>query len=368
MQTRILICANSYFYLRNFRERTIRALVSEGYDVTIAAFGSRNDWAGLRGANFICRHENSFYVLLSIVCYIVRNRDVCVLSFTPIMNALLSSLRFVISFQLYVNISGRGVLASFTGLRQVIGRFIESTICKADYIFFQNRADFLHYSQLSESVVRKSQVIPGSGVDITRFQPPANYLKRRKIIYSGRLLVDKGVNIFIDAAELFKAMNPNTDIFFEIYGQHVNNSRYIDLLEYEHIFHKGNVRYCGFTSDVPSVLENTLCVCLPSRYAEGTPRSLLEGLAAGCLIVTGNTPGCMDTVNCGKNGWAVDVSIEYNLQVKKLAEIFIQISHLSEQSLASMGRHSRDIAVTKYDERLAIEPYLELIRARRSLC
>ena len=118
----------------------------------------------------------------------------------------------------------------------------------------------------------------------------------------GRLLTEKGINEFIQAATEIKRSSLSAR--FAILGQVDSNPASIKLSElYKHV-ETGAVEYWGETDDVRPYLAKSSVFVLPS-YREGLPRSTLEAMATGRTIITTDVPGCRDTVISGENGLIV---------------------------------------------------------------
>lgn len=360
-RSKILITANSWFYIYNFRASTIKMLVEEGYSVTIFAFDigviSIEDSVEVK-----LGQEKPYRSFLGLYRFLKKNPDLIVLSFNPIVNYLFSLLRKYFRFKLIVNVSGRGALVNFSSFKKQMALHIENAICSADYIFFQNNGDRKYYSLLDKNVLSKSEVIAGSGVDLRRFKRKASHRHKRKVVFLGRLLKEKGAGVFIDAALRFQKNTNSNNLEFELYGAHKNNNRFISLKRYASALNGTLIKYHGETDDVSSVLAECTCVCLPTRYGEGTPKSLLEGLASECLLITSDLPGCSGTIRGGNNGWMLNTTQDENAQINDLSGIFDVLSKLSDEKIAEMGRTSRELAEMFYDERFILKSYLRQIR------
>jgi glycosyltransferase involved in cell wall biosynthesis len=111
------------------------------------------------------------------------------------------------------------------------------------------------------------------------------------------------------------------------------------------------------TDDVRPFVEKSHCIILPSFYREGTPRSILEGLAMGRPIITTDMPGCRTTVIDGENGYIVP-----SQDVDSLEEKMKQIMKLDYSDLTRMGVRSRQLAEDKFDEKIVIQKYIEAIK------
>ena len=150
-----------------------------------------------------------------------------------------------------------------------------------------------------ESIAR----IKGAGVDLEKFsyqqQPPAPI----KVIMVSRMLRDKGVEEFVQAARLIN--ETKSEVQFLLVGEaDQGNPTSISRKQLENWNQDGSVNWLGARTDVAELLTSCHIACLPS-YREGLPKSLIEAAAAGRPIVTTDVPGCREVVTEGVNGFLV---------------------------------------------------------------
>lgn len=249
--------------------------------------------------------------------------------------------------EVYAMITGMGYL--FTGetpkqrlLRAVARRLYRFALRRTEAVFFQNPDDRALFTDLGilDGDVRPVMV-NGSGVHMERFPvaplpdgPPV-------FLVIARLLGDKGIVEFADAAEWLKARYPEAR--FQILGPHDPNLPHaVPAAMVEAWRSSPAVELLGHQRDVRPFIEQAHVYVLPS-YREGTPRSVLEAMSMGRPIVTTDAPGCRETVVEGENGFLVPPRT-----VEPLAdamERFIRDPAL----IARMGARSRAIAEEKYD-------------------
>ncbi|MGK5090828.1 glycosyltransferase family 4 protein [Deltaproteobacteria bacterium TL4] len=207
-------------------------------------------------------------------------------------------------------------------------------------IFFQNSDDLQLFQNLNLVLPGQSQIINGSGIDLEYFPftPP---LKHPVIfLMISRLLAEKGVREYIDAAKIIKRKYPDTS--FRLIGPLLVGSREISLEQVQQWEKDQYIEYLGETPDVRPFISQVNVYVLPS-YREGTPRTVLEAMAMGRPIITTDVPGCRETVIDGENGFLVPVK---DAQALALAmEKLIQNPEL----IAVMGQKSRTLAEQKYD-------------------
>ncbi len=208
-------------------------------------------------------------------------------------------------------------------------------------VFFQNPDDETLFHQLGLLPANiSSVVVNGSGVNVVQF--PVHPLPggAPSFLMIARLLGDKGVREYAEAACRIKRANP--DVRFQLVGWIDSNPDAIAQSELDAWVADGALEFLGKLDDVrPAIAASTVYV-LPS-YREGTPRTVLEAMAMGRPIITTDAPGCRETVIDGDNGFLVPVQ-----SVDALVEAMLKF--IEDPALAQrMGRRSRRIAEDKYD-------------------
>ena len=222
----------------------------------------------------------------------------------------------------------------------------------ADKVFFQNSDDqklFLDKRLVDENSV---DTIPGSGIDLSRFQP-VTFKRNEKFTFLliSRLITDKGVLEFVDAVKKLKA--DGVDAQFQILGaMDPLHKRGIKLDLIAEWINSGTIEYLGTTDDVRQFIENADCIVLPS-YREGTPRTLLEAASSCKPIIATDVPGCNNVVEHNFNGLLCKIK-----DADDLAEKMKQMATLGDETLRTFGMNGRFKMESQYDESLVINKYL----------
>ncbi|MBL3554919.1 MULTISPECIES: glycosyltransferase family 4 protein [Marinobacter] len=225
-------------------------------------------------------------------------------------------------------------------LRKLVQRLYRFGLAKSRKVFFQNPDDEELFRKLDLlPVAVPSCVVNGSGVDVTEYSvAPLPY--RPSFLLIARLLGDKGVREYAEAARLVKAQCPLAS--FKLVGWVDDNPDAIGQHELDEWINTGALEFLGKLADVRPAIEACSVYVLPS-YREGTPRTVLEAMAMGRPVITTDAPGCRETVIDGDNGFLVPVQA-----IDELASAMIRF--IEEQALITrMGRRSREIAEEKYD-------------------
>ena len=170
----------------------------------------------------------------------------------------------------------------------------------------------------------------------------------------GRLLREKGVYEYIEAAKKIKEQNKNVQ--FMIVGNTDKNPGSIPLEEIEIWSNKGIIKWIKFARDVRPYLHKASVFVLPSYYREGLPRVIQEAMAIGRPIITCDSVGCRETVENGKNGYLVNVRDPNDL-VSKM-NIFIN----NRELIKKMGFQSRLMAEQRFDQNFINNVFLKNIK------
>lgn len=187
-------------------------------------------------------------------------------------------------------------------LRRILARLLNRS---HSLTIVQNPED---QSALERSGVsaRRLRLIRGAGVDLRMFCPIAPPPEPICIMLVARMLWDKGVGEFVEAARRLTEAGVNAR--FVLVGEpDPANPASVPESRLRAWHGRHGVEWWGRRDDMPAVLHAAHIACLPSSYGEGLPKSLLEAAACGLPIVTTDTPGCRDVVRDGVNGLLVPV-------------------------------------------------------------
>lgn len=219
-------------------------------------------------------------------------------------------------------------------------RLYKTAMRQSSAAFFQNPDDleeFKRFGLMPKSV--RPVMINGSGVDTDHFSR-APLPDATSFLLIARLLADKGIREFVDAARIVRNRFPGTR--FRLAGWLEAHPSAIRESELRSWIDEGVVSYLGELDDVRPALAECRIYVLPS-YREGTPRTVLEAMSTGRPVITTHAPGCRETVRDGVNGYLVPVR-----DVEQLARAMMRF--LEQPDLAAtMGGEARRVAEDKYD-------------------
>lgn len=364
----VAITANTSWYLYNFRKNTILSLIEQGYKViAIAPEDQYSVKLSELGCEYIDVHidqggTNPIKDLQTLFSFykIYKNKNMnVVLNFTPKNNIYSTLAAYFNGAKSINNIAGLGVLFINESLTSKIARFLyKISQSKASKLFFQNEDDRALFIEKKITTNVPTDRLPGSGVDLSRFiLTPAPDDGHVKFLLIARMLYDKGIQQYVDAARSLKAIYGDK-VEFQLLGfLDVNNPSAISSTDMQAWVDEGIVNYLGVSDNVEQDIAKSDCMVLPSYYREGVPKSLLEAGAMGKPIVTTDNVGCRETVDDGVNGYLCELRSSESL-AEKLA-LIINMTH--EQRLA-MGQKSRDKIQNEFDEKIVIKKYLDAIK------
>ncbi len=219
-------------------------------------------------------------------------------------------------------------------------------------VFFQNQED--HDLFLSHGLLRDTPttVLPGSGMDTTRFTfSPLPEPVPFTFVMIARLLGDKGVREYVQAAERVRAVHP--DCRFLLIGPHgASNCTAITEAEVQRWQAAGVIEALGEQGDVRPFLEQSHVLVLPS-YREGMPRTVLEAAAMGRPAIVSDVPGCRQAVMAGKTGWLCEVK-----SADSLAQRMEKCIAMPQVELQAAGKAARARIEQEFDERIVVEAAL----------
>jgi glycosyltransferase involved in cell wall biosynthesis len=357
--------ANTDWNIANFRSGQIRALQRAGYELVVIATrdpaadirmqqlgveripirierSGLNPWADLK---LLARYRN----------LLKRLRPAAYLGYTIKPNVYGSWAATSLGIPAIPNVSGLGTAFIRNGaLQQIVMKLYRAGFRRAPVVFFQNDEDRQLF--VDRRLVRDEQarVVPGSGVDLERFKPRPAVGGPPVFLLIGRLLRDKGVGEFVEAARLVRRDLP--DARFQLLGPiDPANRTAITQAQVDSWVREGIVENLGTTDDVRPYIAAATAIVLPS-YREGLPRSLLEGGAMERPLIATNVPGCRQVVEEGVNGYLCTVGDPDSLAtcMKRLAEL------PGEQRLA-MGREARRRVQERFSEEFVIQAYLDVL-------
>jgi glycosyltransferase involved in cell wall biosynthesis len=350
-----ILFANTDWYLYNFRLELAFALKQAGYQVVLMSpdgeYRGKLEQAGFRWLELPLsrRGTNPFLELLDLykIWQVYRHEKPDIVHHFTIKCVLYgsSAARLAGISNIINSIEGLGYIFIAQGkrvnmLRQLV-LFWYRMILKDTRVVFLNQDDQAFF--LKEHLVnaQNGALIPGSGVDIDRFSPQRREDGRDPlVVLAGRMLFDKGVAEYVEAARLLKQAGVRGR--FALVGNvDSGNPAAISLETIESWQREGLIEWWGWRSDMEEVYHQASIVCLPS-YREGLPKMLIEAGACGLPLVVTDIPGCREVVEDGKNGFLVPP--RDSLALANALQKLLETPELRRQ----MGAHSRHLVLERF--------------------
>lgn len=370
---RFVFFANTDWYLYNFRLSTALRLKAEGAEVTMLSppgeFGARFEQHGIRWLTLPMDRASlnplrETLTLRRLVEVLKAEQPDLLHNFTVkcavygAMAAQMARIPAVVNA-----VAGMGYVFSSDSLQARALRPLVSALMRATLgrghsrVILQNPDDAEAMASSRLVPPQKIRLIRSSGVNLERFQPVVRRAQDGaplRVLLAARLLWEKGLREFVEAAALLKGQGRNIE--FLIAGTpDPGNPRSVTAAEARAWHELGVVNWLGHVDDMPSLLRSADAMVLPSYYREGVPKSLIEGAACGLAIVTTDLPGCREVVaRDGIDGLHVEPR-----SAQSLAAVLARLDD-DRALLRKLGDNARERALLHFDERMVIEKTLEV--------
>lgn len=260
--------------------------------------------------------------------------------------------------EMYSMVTGLGYVYAVDTFKTKILRIICGIGYKVAFkynkkVIFQNQDDIDEFVRRKYLKADKCEKVDGSGVNMERFKRN-NLPEGNVFLMVSRILKQKGVKEYFEAAKIVKEKYPETEFLYVGAEDKTQLAFNLNEVRKEYL-DSGIINYCGESNDVPSYIARTTAFVLPSYYREGVPRTLLEALAMGRPIITTDTVGCRETVKDGVNGFLVPVKDH-----KALADKMVyMIEH--RQELEKMSEESYEYCKKRFDVNIINKRMLEIM-------
>jgi glycosyltransferase involved in cell wall biosynthesis len=363
---RITLVCNTAWAIYTYRQGLIRALAARGVEVTVLAPRDRTfDLLTAMGCRCIdlpvaskgTNPRDDLRTLWALFRHYRSIRPDIVFHYTIKPN---------IYGSIAAKLAGVKSVAITTGLGYVfIQHSRAAQVAKMLYrfafrfpreVWFLNRDDKAAFVDQNLLVhPERARLLHGEGIDLDQFGfTPLSDTAHFDFILIGRLMWDKGVGEYVEAARRLRARYPQAR--FQLLGPvGVDNPSAITRAEVAAWEQEGIIEYLGEAHDVRPFIAAANCVVLPS-YREGVPRTLMEASAMGRPIVATDVPGCREVVAHGVNGLLCELR-----DAGSLADRLAQMLDMSGEARRAMGERGRQKVMAEFDERVVINQYKDLV-------
>ena len=354
-----------------FRKELIEEIINSGYEMLISCpdgekfelmkhleYRYDDPVIDRRGTNIIADLKLFIHYFMLFLKY----KPSVVLTYTAKPNVYAGIAAYLLRIPVISNVTGFGSVLNEGGFVQklVMGMF-RFSFRRSACVMFQNSTN-MKLAEESGMVKGEHKLIPGSGVNTERYplQPypdGGNGKDGEKVVfnYIGRILHDKGVDDYIEAAKRIKADYPNTE--FNMLGfiepTEIHYEKLLSELEEKDI-----VKYRGSQKDIKPFVAASHATIHPSTYGEGMSNVLLESASSGRPIISTDNPGCQETFVDGKTGF-----IYHGGDVDALCEQIKKFLALPNEERKAMGEKGREYIKASFSREKVIEAYLEKINA-----
>jgi len=363
---KVMLLGNHAFVIYNFRKELIQQLLKDGYEVYLSM--PYDDDKVPKMINWGCkfietnvdrRGTNPIKDLSLIKHYLQilkKYKPDIVLTYTIKPNLYGGIACSLLKIPYLTNITGLG--SGFKKpniLKKILVILYKLGLKKSSKIFFQNTND--EKILLTNGIVKSEhEVIPGSGVNLEEYTlKPLPKTGEIRFIFVGRIMKDKGIEEYLNAAKEIKKIvgkKARFDVIGFVEHTEIDLSKKIDFYDKE-----GIIRYLGYQSNIKPFIEDIHCLIQPSQGGEGISNVLLEAGAMGRILLASNIPGCKETIENGKNGYTFEVK-----NYKSLVEMIKKIIIKDENELTMFNMHSRKKIEEEFDRTIVINKYLNEIK------
>ena len=381
---KIILFANTEWYLFNFRLSLAKALQNLGHEVLLISppgeYGARLQALGFRWQALPMDRKSLNPLqelrLLAYLCRLYRHEQPALVHHFTIKCVVYGSIAALLArVPARVNaVAGMGYVFTNQALKARLLRPVVRGLMrlvlngKGARLILQNNDDVAAFAQAGLARPELTRLVMGSGVDLTRFTPRLpikqteqvgqvgqagqviHHAQPSRVLLAARLLWDKGIAEYVEAARQLKAKG--LPIRFLLAGApDPGNPAAIAQATLDGWQAEGLIELLGQVSDMAALFATVDVVVLPS-YREGLPKSLIEAAACALPLVTTDAPGCREVVTHEVNGLIVPVK-----NAPALADA-IERLHLSPSWARKLGQAARARALREFDERIVIRQTL----------
>jgi glycosyltransferase involved in cell wall biosynthesis len=365
---KIILVSNTSWYLYNFRLSIIKLFIEQGFEVIcIGNYDEYSEKLKQNGAKFIKsslenkgKNPINDYRYFSFLFKVYKQLNPAfIFHYTIKPNIYGSMAAKKAGIPSIAIVSGAGhAFKKENLLNNVARKLYTKAATSCDEMWFVNKEDQQLFKEQKITRFVKTKVLPGEGINTDIFKRdeiyPANNSKFTFLL-SGRMLWDKGIGIYVEAARIIKKKYPDTKFqllgFIDNLSPSAINKEQIDAWVKENI-----IEYLGSTDNVKSFLNKINCFVLPSYYKEGVPKSLLEAASLEIPLIATDNVGCREVVTDGYNGFLCKIK-----DCNSLAEKMELMINMPKKDLITMGVNSRKKVMAQFHENLVLNYYKEVL-------
>lgn len=369
MRPKILYVVNVDWFFLSHRLPIAISAQNSGFEVHIACQFTEKG-SDIRNHNFIL-HEipldrSGTSVLKEIKTFLaihslirkIKPEIIRAITIKPVLYSGIASRFYKVAR--IASISGLGFVFIAEGFKEKIIKSVVVLLCKLALtrkktkVIFQNSSDKSLFIKQNIIIEKDSIIVRGSGVDLNKclVQPEPAGVPVFALL--ARLLIDKGVIEFVEAAKLLKSKGVHCRMI--LVGDTDENPQSVTSGQIKQWQNDGLIEYWGFTSDVKGTYAKCNVAVLPS-YREGLPKSLIEAAACGRAVITTDVPGCRDSIIANETRQLVP--LKNPLALADAIKILCNDQELRKRFGASGRQH----AESEFDINAVVQQHVMLYRS-----
>lgn len=351
---KILIATNHSYMLWRFRKELIEALAKDHEVVLSMPFvGHEDDFKGMglrcidtpidrRGIDFV----NDMKLIRTYRRMLDEVRPDTVITYSIKPNIYLGRLCRKRGISYFTNVQGLGTAFEKPILSKVVSLMYRGALRSVGRVFFENSENAEYFTDRGMIPKEKATVLPGAGVNTDEYPyvEPAGDRSVCSFLFVGRLMKEKGVDEFFDAARQIKK-EFGEKVRFDVVGFMEDDYE----TQVETLTKEGTIVFHGFRTDVLPYYVASDCVVLPS-YHEGMSNVLLEGASVGRALITSDIPGCREAVTDGTSGYLCRPK-----DTDSLCDAIRRFADLDPDARREMGLMGRRLVTEVFDKHRVVE-------------
>ena len=364
-----LLFANTDWFMYNFNNQLIRSLMDAGHEVLVVVpdgpyighlskIGCRVIVAPLKRKSINPVVE--LFFLHWLFRLFRREKPDIVHNFTLKCVLWGSLAALTVRVPMRVNeLTGLGFVFTSNSVKAKLIRLVVYLLFRitlkgiGNHLLTLNMDDHNRFKSLKWLHPCKVHLVLGAGIDCCRFHPskalPTSVFQ---VLLPARMLWDKGVREFVEAAKVLKARGVRAELLLAG-NTDSGNPTAVPEQQLTEWSASRVVSWLGHIDDIAELYRTVQVVVLPS-YREGLPTSLTEAAAFGHPLIATDVPGCRDVVSDGVNGFLIPV-----MDYEALADAIFKL-YVNRDLCDRFGSASRKLAEEKFDEKIIIKQRLAI--------
>ena len=353
----LVLHANTSWYVKRFYSELVQALLEDGHQVSVIVpdtehklehLGIKVHILPMKRAGTNPYHDALYYMRL--VRLLRHIKPTALLNFTVKPNIYGGMAAARLRIPAINTISGIGSSLLGRGPVFYVVRQLYRAASRSTTNVYLNKSDMAFFAELGVRA-EKQIMIPGAGVNLEEFKRSSPPTSNNTFLYLGRLIRDKGINEYLDAAKKLHSK----DVRFIVGGEtDPGNPTSLDPHTVADLHRSGIIEHLGFVQDVRQLLENIDCLVLPS-YAEGLSRVMLEAAAMEVGLIASDVPGCREIAPPGTGTLVSPGSTE---ELVVAIKAYIDMNNAQKDQAKS---NARTHVANQFSVETVIEKYRELL-------